>query len=67
MTVKNIFKELWFHLVFARNAGEEEEMAVFTEGKRREDFVRKVTLKIQRQLKEKYQGIFTKLIWARRY
>lgn len=54
-------------MVFARNAGEEEEMAVFTEGKRRENFVRKATLKIQRQLKEKYQGIFTKLIWAGRH
>lgn len=52
MTVKNTFKELWFNLVFARNAGEEEEMAVFTKGKRREHFVRKVTLKIQRQLKK---------------
>lgn len=51
-------------MVFARNAGEEEEMAVFTKGKKRVNFVRKVTLKILREPKEKYQGMFTKQIWA---
>lgn len=49
---------------FAKNAAEEEEMAVLTKGKKRVNFVRKVTLKILRELKEKYQEIFTKLIWA---
>lgn len=54
-------------MVFARNAAEEEKMAVFTKGKKRVNFVRKITLKIPRELKEKYQGIFTKLIWAWRH
>lgn len=53
-------------MVFARNAGEEEETAAFTRKrkKKRVNFVRNVTLKILREPKEKYQGIFTKLIWA---
>lgn len=45
-----------FNLVFVRNAGEEEEMAVFTKGKKRVNFVRKVTLEDSKKAKRKISG-----------